>query len=95
MFMKWIRYSMEVPLEEGRVLLYNYTNDMVLALTEELYQLLLSYKNAGNVEALASIHPSLYEELKKKAFIIPSDVQDCNWAISQLNRTLRSKKYFA
>lgn len=58
-------YSMT---EDGRVILYNTISDNILVMDPDLDKLIQSH--AEDVDALADIHPDLYQELKDKGFLV-------------------------
>lgn len=70
--------------------LYNMYNNEILATNEEIHSLLLKYKN--NVEALKNIHPSLYNELHSKYYIVENDFNETEELIKKWDNDEKNKQ---
>ncbi|WP_185210817.1 radical SAM/SPASM domain-containing protein [Sphingobacterium mizutaii] len=61
---------------EGKQVGYNALNNDFIILMPELHQLFLAAVNENVIDELANIHPSFFELLKSKGFIVENDFEE-------------------
>lgn len=86
--MKWNRYIMRHHLDNGQMLVYNYSNDKVLLLTHELVDVLKSIE--PNWDKISEIHKDLYASLVEQNFLLPDDFDEVRQVKEQIRGKLAS-----
>lgn len=79
--MKWSIYNRIYKQGEHSNALYNYATDEIMILDKRLCEILYSHKD--NIDQLADIHPTLYQALSEKEFIVRNDIDE---PYSELNK---------
>lgn len=72
--MKWSIYNRIYKQGEHSNALYNYATDEIMILDKRLCEILYSHRE--NIDQLSDIHPTLYQTLSDKKFIIKDDIDE-------------------
>lgn len=89
---RWNRYNYIKKNNDNEYLLFNCSTNNHLYMVREIKELLVDHMDS--VERIESVHPHLYDYLKKKEFIVNGDFDEIQDAAIRIQNNLRSSDYF-
>ncbi len=90
--MKWTKYLHVSESKTGNINIYNIKNDNIIQLLPALWNIIQS--QWSEPENLKSIHPTLFEDLKSRDFLVPAESDEYSMVKNDIINRLSDKKIF-